>query len=105
MKSALPDFGIDPSMVLSRHQIVKDVLLLFERFVAKKNIKIQPKSIQSRVRRQSLQEVASEDVFFWTVRASLASMGRPGSDFRVSWGSLWDPQNGLKTVRAGRRPV
>ena len=64
MKSALPDFGIDPSMVLSRHQIVKDVLLLFERFFGKKNIKLQPKSIQSRVRRQSLQEVDSEDVFF-----------------------------------------
>ena len=64
MKSALPDFGIDPSMVLSRHQIVKDVLLLFERFFSKKNIKLQPRSIQSRVRRQSLQEVASENVFF-----------------------------------------
>ena len=64
MKSALPHFGIDPAMVLSRHQIVKDVLLLFERFFANKNIKIQPKSIQSRIRRQSLQEVASEDVFF-----------------------------------------
>ena len=64
VKSALTDFEIDPSMVLSRHQIVKDVLLLFERFFVKRNIKIQPRSIQSRVRRQSLQEVASEDVFF-----------------------------------------
>ena len=36
MKSALPDFGIDPSMVLSRHQIVKDILLLFERFFGEK---------------------------------------------------------------------
>ena len=36
MKSALPDFGIDPSMVLSRHQIVKDALLLFERVFGKK---------------------------------------------------------------------
>ena len=64
MKSALPDFGIDSSMVLSRHQIVKGVLRLFERFFGKKNIKLQPKSMQNRVRRQSLQEVASENVFF-----------------------------------------
>ena len=43
MKSALPDFGVDPFLVSSRHQIVKDVLCPFVAFFDEKSLKFNPK--------------------------------------------------------------
>ena len=63
MKSALPDFGVDPSLVLSQHQIVKDALLFFLEKSNNKTSNFEQKNVQNRIQRQSLQEVASEDVF------------------------------------------
>ena len=42
MKSALPDFGIYPSLVLSRHQIVKDFLHFVEPIFGKKSPNFNP---------------------------------------------------------------
>ena len=40
MKSALPDFGMDTSLVLSWHQIVKDFLYIFEPIFGHKSVNI-----------------------------------------------------------------
>ena len=43
MKSALPDFRVDPSLVLSRHQIVRDFLCPVVAIFDEKSIKLTPK--------------------------------------------------------------
>ena len=47
MKSALPDFEVNPSLVLSRHQNLKDFLYTFECILSKKTSNFNPKLFQS----------------------------------------------------------
>ena len=64
IKSAPPDFGMDPFLGLSRHHNLKDLLYTFE-FILNKNItKLQPNVVQNRVQYEFLREIAVRDVFY-----------------------------------------
>ena len=64
MKSAPPDFGMDPFLGLSRHHNLKDLLYTFELVLNKKNTKLQPKVVQNSVQYELLREIAVKDVSF-----------------------------------------
>ena len=75
MKSALPGFGVDPSLVLSRHQIVRDFLWPFVATFDEKSIKSNLK----------LFKIVSEINFYMKLFLETCFF-----DFEASLGVFWD---------------
>ena len=75
VKSALPDFGVDPSLVLSRHQIVGDFLYPFVAIFDEKSIKFNPKLLKIVSEADFCMKLFLETCFF---------------DFEASFGVFWD---------------
>ena len=75
MKSALPDFGIDPSVVLSRHQFVRDFLYPFGAIFDEKSMKFNPKLFKIVSEVNFCMKLFPETSFF---------------DFEASLGVFWD---------------
>ena len=64
MSSALPDFGIEPFLVLCHHRIVMDALYVFEFMFGKKSATFNQNKIKIVLNRHFVQQVASNDVSF-----------------------------------------
>ena len=80
MKSALPDFGVAPSLVLSRHQIVRDFVCSCVAIFNKKSLKFNPKLFKIVSEVNFCMKLFLETCFF-DFEASLGVfLGRPWGD-------------------------